>query len=68
MLKLVLSLQADGYLTTQFDYQWLVRSDDNKVLLSEEGLEKFEKFLDSLDEDLDVTNVYHNATFPEEVS
>jgi len=68
MLKLVQSLKADGYLSTQFDNQWLVRSDDNKVLLNEEGSEKFEKFLDSMDEDLDVTNVYHNATFPGEVS
>ena len=45
-----------------------MRSDDNKVILNEEGSDKFEKFLDSMDEDLDVTNVYHNATFPEEVS
>eukprot|EP00984_Skeletonema_dohrnii_P019723 scaffold9488_cov97-Skeletonema_dohrnii-CCMP3373.AAC.3 len=68
LLRLVQSLKTDGYVSSQFDNQWLVRSDDNKVVLNEEGSEKFEKFLDSMDEDLDVTNVYHNATFPEEVS
>mmetsp|Transcript_13319 Transcript_13319/g.27003 ORF Transcript_13319/g.27003 Transcript_13319/m.27003 type:complete len:330 (-) Transcript_13319:88-1077(-) len=68
LLRLVQSLKTDGYVSSQFDNQWLVRSDDNKVILNEEGSDKFEKFLDSMDEDLDVTNVYHNATFPEEVS
>jgi len=68
ILRLVQSLKTDGYVSSQFDNQWLVRSDDNKVILNEEGSDKFEKFLDSMDEDLDVTNVYHNATFPEEVS
>ena len=68
LLQLVQSLKTDGYVSSQFDNQWLVRSDDNKVILNEEGSDKFEKFLDSMDEDLDVTNVYHNATFPEEVS
>lgn len=68
LLRLVQSLKTDSYVSSQFDNQWLVRSDDNKVILNEEGSDKFEKFLDSMDEDLDVTNVYHNATFPEEVS
>ena len=68
LLKLVQLLKKDGYVSTQFDNHYLVQSDDNKVLLNAEGSEKFEKFLDSMDEDLDVTNVYHNATFPDEVS
>lgn len=68
LLTLVQSLKNDGYAPTQFDNQWLVRSDDNKVVLDDEGSEKFERFLDSMDEDLDVTNVFHNATFPEDVS
>mmetsp|Transcript_19937 Transcript_19937/g.31111 ORF Transcript_19937/g.31111 Transcript_19937/m.31111 type:complete len:326 (-) Transcript_19937:154-1131(-) len=66
LLTLVQTLKTEGYVSTQFENHWLVRSDDNKVLLNAEGSEKFEKFLDSMDEDLDVTNVYHNATFPEE--
>jgi transcriptional/translational regulatory protein YebC/TACO1 len=66
LLGLVQNLKANGYLSTQFDTQWLVRSDDSKVLLNEEGSEKFVKFLDSMDEDLDVTTVYHNAAFPGE--
>ena len=68
LLTLVQSLKSDRYAPTQFDNQWLVRSDDNKVVLDEEGSEKFERFLDSMDEDLDVTNVFHNATFPEDIS
>ena len=61
LLGLVQSLKTNDYIPTQFENQWLLRSEDNKVILNEEGSEKLEKFLDSMDEDLDVTAVYHNA-------
>ena len=61
LLGLVQSLKTNDYIPTQFEHQWLLRSEDNKVILNEEGSEKLEKFLDSMDEDLDVTAVYHNA-------
>lgn len=68
LLTLVQSLKSDGYISTQFDNHYLVRSEENKVPLNAEASEKFEKFLDSMDEDLDVTNVYHNGIFSDEVS
>ena len=61
LLRLVQSLKAGGFVSTQFDNQWLVRSEDTKVILDEEDSEQLEKFLDSMDEDFDVINVYHNA-------
>ena len=61
LLGLVQSLKTNDYIPTQFENQWLLRSEDNKVILNEEGSEKLEKFLESMDEDLDVTAVYHNA-------
>lgn len=66
MLRLVQALKADGYDTTQFENQWLVKDEGNKVLLDEESAETFEKFLNSMDDDLDVTNVFHNATFTDD--
>ena len=63
LLHLVRLLKADGYVTNQFETQWLVKDEGNKTLLDEEGAEKFEKFLDSMEEDLDVTHVFHNALF-----
>lgn len=59
LLGLVQSLKTNDYIPTQFENQWLLRSE--VVILNEEGSEKLEKFLDSMDEDLDVTAVYHNA-------
>ena len=68
LLTLVQSLKSGGFVSTQFENHYLVRSEENKVPLNAEGSEKFEKFLDSMDEDMDVTTVYHNANFPDEVS
>ena len=58
MLRLVQNLKSDGYTTTQFEKLWLVKDEGNKVLLDQESAEKFEKFLNSMDDDLDVTDVY----------
>jgi len=64
LLQLVQTLNENGYETTQFENQWLVKDEDNKVpLLDKESEEKFEKFLSSMEDDLDVTNVFHNAAF-----
>ena len=63
MLQIVQALKDDGYVTTQFEKQWLVKDEDNRVLLDIESAEKFDKFLNSMDDDLDVTNVFHNAIF-----
>ncbi|KAL9190684.1 hypothetical protein ACHAXT_000390 [Thalassiosira profunda] len=66
MLQLVQALKADGYVTTQFEIQWLLKDEDNKIELSGEGAEKFEAFLSAMDDDLDVTSVFHNASFADD--
>ena len=68
LLSLVQTLKAGGYAITQFENQWLVKEENNKTILDTEGEEKFDKFLDTMDEDLDVTNVFHNASFAKESS
>lgn len=61
MINIVKVLQQEGYTTKQFENQWLLKDEDNKVTVDEEGLSKFEKFLEAVDEDLDVTHAFHNA-------
>lgn len=63
MLQLVQTLTAAGYMTTQFEKEYLVKDEGNKIMLDSESGEKLEKFLSSMDDDLDVTNVFHNASF-----
>ena len=63
MTHIVRALQKGGYSATRFEKQWVVRDEGNKNLLDSESAEVFEKFLNSLNDDVDVTNVYHNATF-----
>ena len=66
MLQIVQALKDDGYITTQFEKQWLVKDEDNRVLLDTESAEKFNKFLNTMDADLDVTDVFHNAMFADD--
>ncbi|KAL3761697.1 hypothetical protein ACHAW5_004261 [Stephanodiscus triporus] len=63
MTQLVQALQKDGYSTTEFEKQWLVKDEGNRIFLDNESAEVFEKFLNSLNDDVDVTNVFHNASF-----
>ena len=66
LLQLVQALKAGGYVTTQFESQWLLKDDENKIELGGEGAEKFEAFLSAMDDDLDVTNVFHSASFADD--
>ena len=66
MLLLVQTLQSSGYDTTQFEKQWLVKDEGNIISLDKESEEKFERFLEHMDDDLDVTNVFHSAKFGDE--
>ena len=61
LLSIVKILRQDGFATKQFENQWLLKDEDNKVTVDEEGVPLFEKFLDAIEEDLDVVNVFHNA-------
>ena len=38
---------------------------DTYTAINEDDAKKFQKMLDLLDDDDDVTDVYHNAEFPE---
>ncbi|KAL7467114.1 hypothetical protein ACHAXS_007376 [Conticribra weissflogii] len=67
LLGLVKTLKVNKFLITQFETQWVVKDGGNKTVLDAEGLEKFEKFFDTMEEDWDVTNVFHNALFPEDL-
>lgn len=67
MLHLVQTLTENGYVTTEFENQWLLKDEGNKIVLDErESIEKFERFLGLMDEDMDVTNVFHNASFADD--
>ena len=61
LLRIVKTLQGQGYTTSQFENQWLLKDEGNKVTVDEEGVPRFDKFLEMAEEDLDVTNVFHNA-------
>lgn len=60
------SLKSEGYITSQFENQWLIKDEDNRATLDEEGMAKFDKFMDTMEEDLDVINVFHNALVSEQ--
>lgn len=61
LIAIVKTLKEQGFRTTQFENQWLLKDEGNKVTVDADGMPKFEKFLDAVEEDFDVTNVFHNA-------
>lgn len=60
--SLVASLRDNAYEPAEFEHRYVVTDPSTVVLLNEEGQEKLESFLDKMDEDEDITNVYHNST------
>lgn len=60
--NLVTALQQQGYDPQEFEHRYMLADPSNAVPLSEEGQESLEKFLDKMDEDEDVTHVYHNCS------
>mmetsp|Transcript_17210 Transcript_17210/g.35937 ORF Transcript_17210/g.35937 Transcript_17210/m.35937 type:complete len:343 (+) Transcript_17210:394-1422(+) len=66
LLGLVHTLKINGFSITQFEKQWVVKDEGSKTVLDAEGLKKFEKFFDTMEEDFDVSNVFHNALPPED--
>ena len=60
--QVVTSLRDGAFHVSQFEHRYvLVDQDHGGVSLSEEGAERLELFLEKLDENEDVTNVYHSA-------
>jgi YebC/PmpR family DNA-binding regulatory protein len=62
LYQVVTALQADGYELAQFEHRYvLVDQEHGGVDLSEEGSEELDSFLEKMDENEDVNNVYHNV-------
>ena len=65
MFSVVSALQDSGYTVSQFEHRYVLHTDQEPhgyvTDLSKDGIQQFELFLDKLDENEDVTNVYHNA-------
>ena len=62
LYQVVTALKADGYELTQFEHRYvLVDQEHGGVDLSEEGSEELDSFLEKMDENEDVSNVYHNV-------
>ena len=65
MLKLVGALREARFDPAEFGTRWLLRDGGSAVSLEGEGAESFDAFLERLEGDQDVTDVYHNATYDE---
>jgi YebC/PmpR family DNA-binding regulatory protein len=63
--NLVKVLQEQGYEPQEFEHRYTVPDPGNLVPLTEEGREKLETFLDKMDENEDVTQVFHNCSDPQ---
>jgi YebC/PmpR family DNA-binding regulatory protein len=58
--NLVTALRGSGYEPDQFEHRYVVADENTSVTLSDEGMEQLHDFLDKMDDDADVTHVYHN--------
>ena len=60
--QVVTALKEAGFEVTQFEHRYILQDQEHGgVSLSEQGEEELEHFLEKMDENEDVTNVYHNA-------
>lgn len=64
--QVVVALQEQNFATSQFEHRYVLQDADSTIEVTEEGQEAMERFLDTMDEDEDVTNVFHNAKIVEE--
>eukprot|EP00568_Trieres_chinensis_P008390 CAMPEP_0183291002 /NCGR_PEP_ID=MMETSP0160_2-20130417/567_1 /TAXON_ID=2839 ORGANISM="Odontella Sinensis, Strain Grunow 1884" /NCGR_SAMPLE_ID=MMETSP0160_2 /ASSEMBLY_ACC=CAM_ASM_000250 /LENGTH=290 /DNA_ID=CAMNT_0025451743 /DNA_START=46 /DNA_END=915 /DNA_ORIENTATION=- len=55
LLGLVAVLKEGMYEPSEFETRWMVKDETSMLELDESSLEKFEKFLDRMDDDVDVT-------------
>lgn len=64
---LVMAMKRGGYVLSQFETAYLVKDEEDggqHVLLDdEESVDLLETFMEKMDEDDDVDQIYHNATF-----
>ena len=59
--NMVTRLREKGYIPTEFETRFIISDPDSEVLLTDDGREQLQSFLEKMDEDEDVTHVYHNA-------
>ena len=59
--QLVTALQEQKFETIQFEHQYILKDPVGNVQVTMQGQEDMEKFLDQMDEDEDVTHVFHNV-------
>jgi transcriptional/translational regulatory protein YebC/TACO1 len=60
--RVVTSLRDAGYPVVEFEHRYILQdSEHGGVELSKQGEEDLEAFLEKMDENEDVNNVYHNA-------
>lgn len=60
-------LKDDGrFEVTEFEQRYVASDGNLAVNLDEEGQEQLDRFLEKMDDDEDVTNVYHNAIVDEQ--
>lgn len=62
--QVVNSLRENGFEAIQFEHRYVLQDEESGgVELSKDGEEELENFLDQMDENEDVNNVYHNAMY-----
>lgn len=59
--SLVTALRVSGYQPDQFEHRYVVADPNASVTLNDEGTDQFHDFLDKMDDDADVTHIYHNG-------
>ena len=57
----VMGLRKNNYNMSEFESRYLLKNDTSFVKLDEESTEKFQKFLDKMDDDDDVDHIFHNG-------
>lgn len=63
--RLVLALRGRGYRVSEFDWRYVPKDPDSILVLQEESIIQFQKFLDKCEEDADITNIYYNCNINE---
>jgi len=59
---LVVTLREGGYHVSEFEVRYMMKDASSSIMLDIESTEKFQQYLDKMDSDEDVNNVFHNAT------
>ena len=61
LYPLVSALRENNYSVSEFENRYILKDETSSIDLDEESTEKFQKFLDKMDEDEDVNSVFYNS-------